>query len=359
MSYPAIEQVKAPHSSHLMPPSASAVRARAGRRTYARCLVLAALIIPLALFGVAKGHFAVSVPDVITAFAGGGNQRVALVVLEWRLPRILAALVCGACLGIAGALFQSLTRNPLGSPDILGFDAGAQTGVLLMLSFFGPGFANMAAGAAFGSLATAIVLGLVSLSRHGGTRMRFIVVGIGVAAMLNAANSWLMLTADLKTAMSAAGWRAGSLVDVDGQVLARTLPMVLSLLALTLWLTPSLRQLELGDELAITLGDRPDRIRFLGFLAGIGFTATVSTIAGPIAFLAIVAPQVARLVTGRQAFGVLAPALIGALLLLTADLAARLGFPKVEMPVGALTAAMGGFYLIWLLWKEARRESGL
>lgn len=339
--------------------SAGAVQARQKKHALNRCLCIAALIMLMALAGLASGRFPVSLSDVFSAFSGQASQPVGLVILDWRLPRILAALTCGASLGIAGALFQSLTRSPLGSPDILGIDAGAQTGVLLMLALAGPGFANLATGAGIGSLSTALVIGLLSLSRrHGFAKTRLVVIGVGMAAMLNAANAWLTLRADLQSAMSVAGWRAGSLGEIDLQILIGIVPLLAPLFALALWLAPALRQLELGDELAVAFGLRPALIRIAGLSAGIGMTATVSAIAGPIAFLALVAPQLSRFVTRNPGFSVHEPALMGAVLLLTADMVARLGFPDVQMPVGALTAAMGGIYLIWLLWREAHRSRG-
>ncbi|EUB99512.1 ABC-type transporter, integral membrane subunit [Rhizobium sp. CF080] len=358
MQAKATEQPQPGYPPQLVVRSTQTVRISLRRRLLARCLLLALVVVLLGSFGLANGRVAVSFLEIVSAMTGTADQRIALVVMEWRLPRVLAALVCGAGLGVAGALFQSLTRNPLGSPDILGFDAGAQTGVLVMLSRVGTGFASMATGAAIGSFATALAVGLLSVSRRGLPRLRFIVVGIGIAAMLNAANAWLMLTVDLQTAMSAAGWRAGSLTEIDGPVLIAALPPVLPLLALAACLAPSLRQLEVGDELAIAFGIRPGLIRAGAVLVGIGLTATVSAIAGPITFLALVAPQLARFATGHVGLSIIAPATMGALLLLAADTAARLCFPNVQMPIGALTASMGGIYLIWLLGREARRGRG-
>jgi iron complex transport system permease protein len=172
-------------------------------RTVVVTLLVIALAIAVGLVTLASGDFPVPLHEVIGALLGNATPRVHLVVIEWRLPRTLLALVLGASLGIGGAMFQSLTRNPLGSPDIIGFDAGAYTGALIVIIVFHGSYYEVVSGALLGGIATAMLVYLLAWKR-GVQGFRLIVGGIGVAAMLTSLNTWLLLKADLMVAMSAA-----------------------------------------------------------------------------------------------------------------------------------------------------------
>lgn len=325
-----------------------------------RSAVVAGLVpavVILALVALSSGRYPVPVSGVVDALLGVADARTTMVVLDWRLPRVVAALLCGAALGVAGALFQSLTRNPLGSPDILGLDAGAQAGLLLAVGYAGTAFDVMGAGALAGALSTALAIAL--LGRRGGTspRLRLIVIGIGLAAMLNAFNLWLMLSTDLQTAMRVAGWRAGSLVDIDSAAIMRAGPVILVCLLLSACHVRVLRQLELGDGIALAHGVAVGRTKLAGAALGVVLTSTTTAIAGPIAFLALISPQLARLMTRSARFSPISSGLTGAVVLLAADLAAARLFPQTQMPVGALTSCLGGACLVWLLLREVRRRS--
>ncbi|MCD4511787.1 iron chelate uptake ABC transporter family permease subunit [Brucella pseudogrignonensis] len=313
-------------------------------------LILAAVIAAASL---ASGKYPIAVSDVLGALAGAGDDTVRMIVIEWRLPRVALAFLLGGALGMSGAIFQSLTRNPLGSPDIIGFSAGSHTGALVVILLLSGGYYETAAGALIGGVLTAMAVYLLAY-RRGVQGFRLIIVGIGVAAMLSAFNTWMIREADLEMAMSAAIWGAGSL---NGLGLEQLLPVVvvLALIApLLCFLSRSMRQLEIGDDVARASGVNTNGTRASLMVLGVALTAIATAAAGPISFVALAAPQIARMLTSSAGVALIPSALMGGLLLLAADLAAQHAF-GVQLPVGIMTVSFGGLYFIWLLIREGRK----
>ena len=330
-------------------------RARAAVVTGALALVLLVLV----LLGLALGDYPLRPSQVVQALVGGAgaDDFAVTVVREWRLPRVLAAVVLGAGLAAAGALFQSVTRNPLGSPDIVGFTTGAYTGVLVAMTVLPGttgGFAGTAAAALVGGLLTAVVVFLLSY-QHGIQGFRLIVVGIAVSAMLQAANTFLLMRTQTEVAMTAAAWGAGSL-DLVGWEQAAPATVLIAVLGVGVVATaPLLRQLELGDDVAAGHGVavEPARLTILGI--GVALTAVATATAGPIAFVALSAPQIAKRLVNGPGLPLVASALVGAVLLCGADLVAQHLLPTA-LPVGVVTIVLGGVYLLALLVAGARRR---
>ncbi len=320
------------------------------------CAVMAALTLAVTVWALFEGAYPVSPGEVWAALVGDPDAGFArTVVVEWRLPRALAAAVFGAALGASGAVFQSLTRNPLASPDIIGFSAGSYTGALVVIILVGGTYLEVAMGALAGGMATAAVVYLLA-ARGGVQGFRLIIVGIAVAAMLASFNTWLMLTADLEVAMSAAAWGAGSLNATGwGETLAGG-AAVLVLLTLLALLGPGLRQLEMGDDAARTTGVPAERTRLLAVVLGVALIATVTAAAGPIAFVALAAPQIARRLARTPGVTVAPAAFTGAFLLAASDLIAQHLLP-VTLSVGVVTVVGGGAYLVWLIVHEVRRRA--
>ncbi|GAA1621289.1 iron chelate uptake ABC transporter family permease subunit [Leucobacter chromiireducens subsp. solipictus] len=323
-------------------------------RTAAIGLVLLFSCIALGLLSLVSGDYPLSLGEVWQALFSGVDDFTRTVVVEWRLPRILAAIVFGAALGASGAVFQSLTRNPLASPDILGFSAGAYTGALIVIIVLGRSYLQVAAGALIGGIATAALVYVLAF-RRGAQGFRLIIVGIAISAMLSSVNTWLTLTADLDTAMVAAVWGAGSLNGVTWQQTGLGSVLVAILLLAVLVLGRPLRQLELGDDAAQALGVRVEASRLLLMLLSVGLIAVVTAAAGPIAFVALAAPQIARRLTRSPGVSVASAALMGAAMLVSSDAIAQHALPAM-LPVGTVTVVVGGGYLIWLLIREARRQ---
>lgn len=315
-------------------------------------LLLAALA--LAIYALGSGALSLTAAQVIDALRGEGPANLAVIVTQWRLPRVIMALLLGAALGLSGAIFQSILRNPLGSPDVIGFNTGAYSGVLVAIVLFNGGVIGITAGALAGGLLTAALIYLLAW-RNGVESFRLIIVGIAVRALLVAGNTWLIISASLESAMTAGLWSAGSLNGINW---AKSLPVlaVIALCCLLLLTLPRrMRLLEMGDDTACALGVPVERSHIMLLLIGVTLTAAATAVAGPISFIALVAPQIARRLCANRSV-LLLTTLIGALLLLLADIAAQRLFMPYQLPVGVLTVSLGGIYLIWLLIRESRKK---
>ncbi|MET0432932.1 MAG: iron chelate uptake ABC transporter family permease subunit [Cellulomonas sp.] len=314
-------------------------------------LAVAALLLALVALGL--GDYPLSVTEVVRALVSDQGF-ASTIVTQWRLPRVLVALVFGAALAVSGALFQSLTRNPLGSPDVIGFATGSYTGVLVVTTVLGTGTLGVSAGALVAGLLTALVVYLLAY-RDGVQGFRLIVVGIGVTGMLHGVNVWLLLRAKTEVALAASIWGAGS-ISLVGWAQALPALAVLAVLTPLVWAVRGpLRQLELGDDAAGSHGLRVEASRLAVVVLGVALIATVTATAGPIAFVALAAPQIARRLAGSAGLPLVASALTGALVLLAADLLAQHVLPTA-LPVGVVTVVLGGAYLLALIVREARRR---
>ncbi|MFZ1871832.1 MAG: iron-enterobactin ABC transporter permease [Chania sp.] len=323
-------------------------------RPLATALLLLFACLALAVYALGSGTLKLSAMQVIDALRGEGPANLAVIVTQWRLPRVALALLLGAALGLSGAIFQSLLRNPLGSPDVIGFNTGAYSGVLVVIVLFNGSILGITSGALAGGLITAGLIYLLAW-RNGVEAFRLIIVGIAVRALLFALNTWMIVSASLESAMTAGLWSAGSL---NGISWAKSLPAVLVILLAVMLLAAlarRMRLLEMGDDTACALGVAVERSRLLLFLAGVLLTAAATAVAGPISFIALVAPQIARRLCANQNV-LLLTALTGALLLLAADVVAQRLFMPYQLPVGVLTVSLGGIYLIWLLIRESRKK---
>ncbi|MFI1379717.1 FecCD family ABC transporter permease [Embleya sp. NPDC020886] len=318
-------------------------------------LVLATSALVLFVLSLGSGELALSPTEVLEVLAGRGSSLHETVVLSWRMPRAVLALTLGAALAVSGTVFQSLTRNPLGSPDIMGFDTGAYTGALIAVMMLHGSYLETTIGALVGGLATAAVVYVFAIGR-GVQGTRLIVVGIGVTGMLSSVNTWLIHRADLAVAARATMWGAGSLGSLAWEQAVPALVCTVILFALLVPLVRGMRMLELGDDTAAALGVSLGSVRMALIAVGVGLAATATAVAGPIAFVSLAAPHIARrLVPGTGTDPVTAAA-VGATLLVGADWVAQHGFAPTQVPVGVVTACLGGGYLVWLLLRESRRR---
>lgn len=326
---------------------------RLHRRRLLTGLALLALIMFVAIASLTSGSYPIAIPDVLRALSGEGEDMVRTIVIEWRLPRVLLAILLGAALGMSGAILQSLTRNPLGSPDIIGFAAGSYTGALIVILLLSGGYYETAAGALIGGILTALAVYLLAW-RNGMQGFRLIIVGIGISAMLSAFNSWMIKAADLNVALSAAIWGAGSLNGLGFDQLVPVAIVLVIILPLTMLLARPMRQLEMGDDAARASGVNANRTRVSLMILGVALTAIVTAAAGPIAFISLAAPQIARRITRSAGVALIPSALTGSGLLIIADYAAQHAF-ATQLPVGIMTVSIGGVYFLTLLIREGRK----
>ncbi|HWK26475.1 MAG TPA: iron chelate uptake ABC transporter family permease subunit [Solirubrobacter sp.] len=324
-------------------------------RVRARPLVAAAgltgAVLALAVVAIGTGDFPLAPGTVVGALLGAADPGAELIVRELRAPRVACALLVGGALGLSGALFQSLTRNPLGSPDIVGFPQGASVGALIVITILGGSGAVVSAGALAGGAVTALAVYALAF-RHGGTSSyRIVLIGIAISFLLLSIVQYLLARARIEDAQEATRWLLGSL---NGRTWEDALPLALALAVLAPLAVPAarvLRALELGDDAAHALGVRVERARLalVGLAVALVSVATVAV--GPIGFVALTAPQIARRIARTAGLPLVCAALLGAALTLAADVVGQ----RLSLPAGVLTGAFGGLYLAWLLTWEWRR----
>jgi iron complex transport system permease protein len=334
-------------------------RGRPGRMSAAgraRLVGAAFLVVALvvAVYAVGSGDYPMSVTEVLRTLAGDGSPADAFIVNEIRLPRVVTGLFAGAALALAGAVFQSLVRNPLGSPDVLGFTQGSAAGALVAIVLVGGGAATVAGGAVLGGLATGAAIHLLAW-RDGGYGNRLILVGIGAAAVLTGVNNYLLTRAQIIDAARAVLWLTGSL---DGRGWGNAAVVALAVCVVgpvVVACGRPLRALELGDDPAHALGVRVAAVRFGALGGAVLLAAAAAAAAGPVAFVALTAPQLARRLTGAPGPNLVPSLCLGAALLTAADIVGQRAVPGHQLPVGVVTGLLGGGYLIWLLARGRKR----
>jgi iron complex transport system permease protein len=331
---------------------------RVGIRIDVRSLVvglaLVAAVLVVAIVALATGSYRLGIDQVVSAVRGGESGLVHKIVVQWRLPRVTATIVFGAALGVSGAIFQSSMRNPLASPDVIGFSSGSYTGALVVLLVIDGSYLQLAAGALLGGMAAAALVYVLAY-RRGVQGFRLIIIGIGVSEVLRSLNTWLILKADLDQALSAAAWGTGSLNGISWDQVVVGGAVIGVLLVAAAMLSGPMRQLELGDDAAASQGVRVAPARLALVVVGVGLTATVTAASGPIVFVSLLAPQIARRLTRSAGITLVPAACVGALLLGIADFTAQ-RIASTPLPVGVVTVIVGGGYLGWLLFIEARRR---
>lgn len=321
------------------------------------CGALVAVIVVDAAVSVSAGDFPIPLADVVPAMLGFGDPDSDFIVRTLRLPRALTGLLVGLAFGISGAIFQSLARNPLASPDIIGVNAGAGAAAVAVIVLGVGGGIGTSAAAFAGALVTS--LAVYALAYRGGvTGYRLVLVGIGLTAMLSSVTSYLLTRADIYDAQRATVWLTGSLNGRGWEHVRPVGAALAVLLPAALLLGRHLRALQLGDDTARGLGVPVETARLALIVAGVGLAALATASAGPVAFVALVAPQIARRLTRAAAVAIMPAALTGAALVLLSDLVGRRAFAPTELPVGVVTAVVGAPYLLWLLARANRTGRG-
>lgn len=314
-------------------------------------LSVAALL--LGVYAMTTGTLHIPFGDVVTALLGTNESRMQeQVVRNLRLPRVLTAVFAGAALGVSGAVFQSVSRNALGSPDVIGFTTGAATGAITQIVVFDAGSLRVALGAVLGGVLTAVVVYLLSVQGGVSGGYRLVLVGIGVGAVLGAVNGLLLVMGNLDNAISANLWLAGSL---DARTWMHALPLTVGtvlLIPLVVALARRSSLMEMGDDLSRQMGVPVERTRVMIMLLAVALAGMATGACGPIAFIALAAPQVVVRLSRSRSMPVFSAAVMGACLLVTADVISQLLPVAATIPIGRMTGIIGGIYLIWLLTRS-------
>lgn len=318
-------------------------------RRWTWLLLLAAALLCACLLSLTLGAKPIAFATVVDALMGYRDDADTVLVRQGRVPRTLLGLVAGAALGAAGALIQALTRNPLADAGLLGVNAGASFAVVAGIALFGASTAPSLLALAFGGAlaAAALVYGIGNSGAGPGDPVRFVLAGLALGAVLTGLSSALTLF-DAAAFDRFRYWNAGTLDLRDSARVAwAALPVAAGLLVAVL-LAPALNLLALGDDMAASLGLRPARVQALGLLAATLLCGAATAAAGPIGFVGLMVPLLARRLAGaEQRWIVLYSTLFGALLLLVADIAGRL-LVAGELRVSVVTAFVGAPVLILL-----------
>jgi iron complex transport system permease protein len=314
------------------------------------------LALALAVVSLGVGEFSLAATQVLRVLLGGGTAREELIVTNLRLPRSALALVIGAALGVSGAIVQTTARNALASPDLLGITSGASAGAVAVIVLSGSGgqaagllrSVGVPAAAVLGGLLAAVVVALI-LRIVDANGVQPLLVGVGVSAFFGGLVSWMMIAASIDDAARANVWLTGSLNNRSWpELTAAGMITLLGLLALVP-LAPRLATLSLGPETARSLGLRPLPVVTALLVISVVLVSAATAVAGPVAFVALVAPHLARMASRAPTAPLLASATIGALVVVASDLVARTVLAPILLPVGAVTAAVGAPFLLWLL----------
>lgn len=322
-------------------------RGRGRRRTGVVTTALAVVVAALASVNVLLGAYTVTIPDFFRIVAGETIPGATFIVMENKLPRTVVGLLVGAALGMGGAIFQALLRNPLASPDIIGITAGASASAVFGIAVFGASGVALSAFSTVGALVTVTVITVLA-KRHDVAGQRLVLVGIGLAAVLQALTSYFLSRTDIHVASEALVWLNGSLNAASWTKAATLALSMLVLLPLVVEAARRLPGIELGDDAAAGIGIRVARSRGVLLLLATGLAASATAAAGPVAFVAFLSGPVARhLLHGRTSLAV--SAMVGAGVVLAAEFVSSNLVPGTSLPVGIVTGLLGGPFLIWLL----------
>jgi iron complex transport system permease protein len=340
------------------PSAVDVVAGGRARRASRRRLVIAVLAVAL-LGGVAAalmvGRTFHPPGDVLRVILGEQVPGASFTVGRLRLPRAVLAAVAGISFGLAGVTFQTMLRNPLASPDVIGISTGASAAAAVAIVVFGLGGTAVSVVAIVAGLLVALAIYLLAY-KEGGAGTRFVLIGIGMAAMLHSVIAYVLSRAGQWEWQEATRWLNGSL---NGATWDRTVPALLALVVLAPVLLARARELsalQLGDDTASALGVRVERTRIVAIVAAVGLIAFSTAACGPIAFVAFLAGPIAARIVGRNGSLLLPAALVGGVLVVAADLLGQFAF-GTRYPVGVITGVLGAPYLIHLI-VAANRAGG-
>jgi len=315
---------------------------------------LLGLLVLATIISLATGTVQVSLFDTLRALAGHADPMTDFVINELRLSRVIAGLLSGAALAMAGCLMQTLARNRLATPGIIGIDNAATAFAVASVVGVGLSLAPSAMALAGAAAATAIAFGLAGAN---GTRgYRFIVAGIGIGAIAGAVTQVMLSRVAIDAANAAYPWTVGSLNARSGQsVLVLGMGLAAGYLAL-MSLSRALNTLQFTDAVAIALGTRLKATRIIGLGLSVMLTGLAVSVCGPVGLIALLAPELARALCRPGKVPLTAAALAGASFMLIADLLGRTLFAPLEIPVGIITAIVGSPYLLWILLRPSPRS---
>lgn len=326
---------------------------RADKKAVGLFFILTVLTAFIFLLSLCIGSYSVSPKQIFAVFFLEPDAMANFIVTDLRLPRVVAGFVAGLGFGLSGSVFQSLSRNPLAAPDIIGVTAGAASGAVASIILFGAKGLSVALGAVIGIFITTATIGLISWKKHFDPN-RFVLVGIGIGITLFALIDYLLSRSDIMKAEDVYHWLIGSLNSTSSTEMTLGLVSAIPLCIAAFWASSALDKLNLGVDIAKSHGINVTKIRALTILLALTSTSIAVYITGPVAFIALAAGPITRQILGTGP-AVFLSAIMGGFLLISADLLARVMFSPIELPVGLFTSILGGIFLIWMLIKQTQK----
>ena len=340
--------------------AASVTVQRSGVRNRERTIILvvAAIAVVLMTVSLSVGAYTLPLPELLQTLIGQGSGSDNFIIFRLRMPRLALAVLVGAAFGVSGALFQTLLRNPLASPDIIGISGGASVAAAFSILVLGLSGAAVSLAAFAGALIVAA--GIYLLAWRGGvTGFRFVLIGVGVAFMVQAVLGYLITRGDVREVQQALVWMVGGLGSASWPDIAVVTVALAMLLPLVRVFSARLRTLQLGDEAAGGLGVRPERTRLAILLLAVALVAVATAFVGPLAFVAFVSAPIARRMLATGGLALVPSALVGIVLVVAADFVAQHLLPgSLQVPAGIVTGLVGAPYLLWLLATTNREGRG-
>lgn len=326
------------------------------RRAFVVAVVLAVLLAGAVVVSLCVGEAFVSPAEVVRVLFGLPSPDE-LVVGTLRLPRLMTGLLVGVAFGLSGALIQTMARNPLASPDVIGVTHGAGAATVAAMTFGLTSYAALPYVSVAGGLLTALLVYLLAW-RGGLSASRFVLVGIGISVALGSLTRLLVTKGDYLVAQQAKVWLTGSLNGRGYDQAAPLATVLLLLVPFLLWAARAQRSAAFDDDTATALGIRLGRVRLGLSVLGVVLASVATGAAGPVDFVALLAPQIARRLTRTPHVPLVCSALTGALIVVVADVLARKLLSPLELPVGVFTALVGAPYLMWLIVRTRGNRSG-
>ncbi|MFN6570076.1 iron ABC transporter permease [Dendronalium sp. ChiSLP03b] len=335
-----------------------AISFRLDRRVPLMLLCLAVVIVVAMVMNLGRGEYPISPFDIVKTVLGidTGNPDHAFVISNLRLPRTLVAFMVGVALAISGTIFQGLTRNPLADPGIIGINTGASlAAVLVIILFPSAPIYTLPVSAFAGALLMAVLIYSLAWN-NGSSPILFILMGVGLSAIASALTSLMITFGEISDVSNALVWLAGSVYGRTWEQVFSFLPWLLIFVPMALIQARHLNALNLGDDVAKGLGTRVEWERGLLVLVGVALAGAGVATAGMIGFVGLIAPHLGRQLVGTNHQGlILTSALLGGVIVVSADLLGRTLFAPIELPCGVVTATIGAPYFLFLLIRNRKK----
>ncbi|MEK5255580.1 iron ABC transporter permease [Paenibacillus sp. FSL F4-0125] len=331
------------------------LKSRIAKHSFLLFLGLTCLVAALSLLSLSVGGVSVPLKEVLASLTGRNAEASNLIIMQFRLPRIAAAILIGAALAVAGALLQGVIRNPLASPDLLGVTGGASVAVVAFMTFVTGYSIHWVPFIAIGGALVATTINYVFAWKKGVSPFRLVLIGIGISTAMGALTTFLLISGPAYLAAQVLNWMTGSIYGTNWSYIEVLWPWVAVFIPLSFLLAKELNVQSLGEDVAIGLGSRVQLSRMILLFYSVALAGAAVGVAGTISFIGLMAPHIARMFVGNS-YKLIIPvsALIGAIILLLADLAGRMLFQPLDVPAGVFTAGIGAPFFMYLLFKRKK-----